>query len=803
MSPSNDVEFVESSSTFSLSRVGNKKTSCVHRSNKRPLGLSSSESHQPLTFSTINNTHIGGSSKSSGQSQAKKRSRKDVLASISANARKKSAGTLPIPSFKTSTTNSTKLGQLERAFFDDESDDDGLTRTKYFDTGLLNSSPNPNGGMMQHHERGLIESDDEDDDLLFAGTSPFQQPKNQSQHVDTKQTTTSNDSMRHQYLSETILLAEKTNNGNKHNQESTLQLKEKGDVKRQSPSNGSTELLLLTNQVKEKIERCDEKKDKSDTNRDSQMNEPCLNNRHATCHSRNQSHVLQTTPCVAVEVICKGVEISTSYNQVIHDLSRGESKLHTVPDPRMDVLTEPGAKPKVNSGRSRKQKQSDPKVTHSEVAATTVKNGPEAPSIDAPTRVRRRARMQCCALCKTCPCQKVQNPEASTIVDLNAFSRSAIAMERALIRRIQKLEKSSESLEEQTEMVRRKLKAHQRDTWKRTKLGMPQATTIDEETGGSYFLPDAEVFERQQMESIALNPHIVQKVQQRLFENVPLQQVTLTQMMGFTREEHQQASCDIPHGEAFAADEGTALRSRKTDGENVVEEECKEEKTNEDDEQSEYVEETECTDVISRVHRNGAAEFHDEHNTASFSLWDSIVPMTQGVGANAINNSAGNDESTSKWDELFQLDDNDQDDKDDGLNDLLNLFDEDENGKADTKPCSANGRSSTVLLSQEAQAIADQIISDVGSKSEMLDRSCPNWKENISFALCQDDRETIEQALENVQEARRRMLKVRQKILEAWERQDAALEVFETALEASTQRLNAQSLPTIQSKEDD
>ena len=88
------------------------------------------------------------------------------------------------------------------------------------------------------------------------------------------------------------------------------------------------------------------------------------------------------------------------------------------------------------------------------------------PSAPAPNPPKKRARKKaCCALCKTCPCQKGTSPDNASNLDAAIFSRSDAAIEKALIRRLQKLEKSTESLEEQTEMVRRRLKKHRRDIW--------------------------------------------------------------------------------------------------------------------------------------------------------------------------------------------------------------------------------------------------------------------------------------------------------------------------------------------------
>jgi hypothetical protein len=146
----------------------------------------------------------------------------------------------------------------------------------------------------------------------------------------------------------------------------------------------------------------------------------------------------------------------------------------------------------------------------------------------AASKPRKRTRKVSCALCKTCPCQKVQARDNVTTLDMNTFSRSAAAMEKALIRRIQKLEKSAESLEEQTEMVRRKLKAHRRVIWKQKEreTNNKSVQRLPKITEDSWFLPDAEVLEQQRADSVSMGLFAVHEAQLRLFERKPSKFIT-------------------------------------------------------------------------------------------------------------------------------------------------------------------------------------------------------------------------------------------------------------------------------------
>ena len=97
-------------------------------------------------------------------------------------------------------------------------------------------------------------------------------------------------------------------------------------------------------------------------------------------------------------------------------------------------------------------------------------------------------------------------------------------MEKTLLRRLQKLEKSTEHMAEQTESVRRRLKKHRRDNQKREQRlheKLNGSIANDKKSADSYFLPDAEVFEREQNEGQGLSKTVVGKAQNRVFQNVP------------------------------------------------------------------------------------------------------------------------------------------------------------------------------------------------------------------------------------------------------------------------------------------
>jgi hypothetical protein len=127
--------------------------------------------------------------------------------------------------------------------------------------------------------------------------------------------------------------------------------------------------------------------------------------------------------------------------------------------------------------------------------------------------------------------------------------------------------------------------------------------------------------------------------------------------------------------------------------------------------------------------------------------------------------------------------------KDDaGVDNLLGLLGE----AVATSP----GSKSAVDLSQSSlsvrgQLLADEVMEGVTDDAEMLaalERACPNWRENVSFAMMQQSRDDVSDALENVRKSREKLLRGKAEIMRAIEREHAALDLFEDALEKSLTR---------------
>ena len=162
--------------------------------------------------------------------------------------------------------------------------------------------------------------------------------------------------------------------------------------------------------------------------------------------------------------------------------------------------------------------------------------------------------------------------------------------------------------------------------------------------------------------------------------------------------------------------------------------------------------------------------------------------------------NVGNDDNLgSAWDRLFT---DEKEVNDGGMDHLLGLLQAQAGGlsqmpeatQSEVIRASQSAPIDLCMLSQGRQSLAVEIEGDISSNKEKLvalQKACPNWKENVTYALHQQDEDHVRGALERVGKSRERMAETKRRILEAWEQQQVALDVFETALHASLTRIKA------------
>ncbi len=137
----------------------------------------------------------------------------------------------------------------------------------------------------------------------------------------------------------------------------------------------------------------------------------------------------------------------------------------------------------------------------------------------APPRKTRAPRVKkgTCALCTTCTCTIGKE---TNVVDASAvMSRTDAEIERALIRRTQKLERVVDKYETLLDQVNRELKKHRRNVLKKQEAQLNDGKRLA--FGDSRFLPDANVWDEQAqaVDCVALPTPIVEEAQATLFSN--------------------------------------------------------------------------------------------------------------------------------------------------------------------------------------------------------------------------------------------------------------------------------------------
>lgn len=410
-----------------------------------------------------------------------------------------------------------------------------------------------------------------------------------------------------------------------------------------------------------------------------------------------------------------------------------------------------------------------------------------------PTRrpPRKRAGTRNCSLCTTCPCSNVMNSASpsKTLGDLlSTAGRSEIEIEKNLIRRQKKLEKTADKYESDLDLVTRELKRHRRMILKRKGAQLKQGR--EHAFGESRFLPDVwDVEQAQQQHEAAVAISDVATLQRKLFGKVKGGQPTLTQMMGGGGDDDDMEN---ETGLATIMEEPELALSEDSDSFDL---QC-------DEEQSTDSEKEAPADNFQRVSwRDGNLGTTD---TASQQPVWSIMTSRKSSAA-----ESSSDQETSAWDRMFstRMLNSAQGG---GFDELIGLFESEAPGISmlsqrsahhDEKDCELT-QINVSQLSQPAQNLAESIAAKVMAdpvKLARIEGVCPNWRENIRFALLQRGEDDIQAALTKVQESKAKLDKMKEEFLAAWGRQQTVMHLFELSLSTSLQRVNG---PADTSEED-
>lgn len=144
------------------------------------------------------------------------------------------------------------------------------------------------------------------------------------------------------------------------------------------------------------------------------------------------------------------------------------------------------------------------------------------------------------------------------------------------------------------------------------------------------------------------------------------------------------------------------------------------------------------------------------------------------------------------WDAIFQSESGKS--AADGIEQLIELFGDPE-ADAVSRPeftqVLSQGSVHLSMLTPERKAASTSIIQKIESKESTLQdlqKACPDWKENVAFAMKQQNKREISEALDKVRQRREQMKLVKAKLLEAWKQQMTTLDVFEESLSESLRR---------------
>lgn len=459
-------------------------------------------------------------------------------------------------------------------------------------------------------------------------------------------------------------------------------------------------------------------------------------------------------------------------------------------------------------GRPTKNSEANPVA----IESNKVENLPMTDGVvKLPTR--RRARKGTCALCTTCPCNNKGDEGDGGV--FTTLARSDVAIEKALIRRVQKMEKTCELHEGRMDAIKRTLKQHRRDMYrKKENAERARASSSNTKLQEYEFLPDVDQVEQEELDRKGLNSgvarEIVQNAQLRLFPEVPppCKQGTLSQWLGCPSSKEPDKKAE-PIGVVTIQEE---MEEKKVGDNGKTSTSAVEEDASLADAQD-YVKYSKGIEYENQVNRqawNTTGEPSESKAIPlSFSLWKTLSDTraklahdsstVANLEATQFTQVMDTDEDCHEspqcpWDDLFEQEDTTAGA---GIDQLIGLFGQKEDATVDNSSL-APETVSLSHLSQSGHSKALEVIESVEKDSQRLktlQKSCPNWKENVAFSMKQKEPSEIRTALQNIQKQREQMLEFQRRIMAAWETQDTTLQVFEHSLLTSLQRLIAQGSP--------
>lgn len=432
-----------------------------------------------------------------------------------------------------------------------------------------------------------------------------------------------------------------------------------------------------------------------------------------------------------------------------------------------------------------------------------------------------------CALCSTCSCSRgaaLKGLEEGAKLDatnpISKFARSDAEIERALLGRLGRLEKSASWFDTLCYKVSRELKKHRHKVAKkRESFG-----GVGEEEAKPRFLADADV---DGQDKGVFYPRAkksrVEKAHEGLFgteSTVKEAQPTLTQMMRGEDEDdasdnnddtgREQVPEEVSKGmeldpladeevvavqndysvldadvddDIYAIENGAAAPNESIIYEETVEGSPVEVRSP----MADYHEASQRG--LERASRNFQAGMWNAASSAKLFNGDTELPETPEKEANSHSNAeVAEDDLKQKVDAAIN------DDSETGIDDLLELFQEDLPASAPNTPSPEKSLPSPELQSQLTQRghdaveeLQDAILADP-ERLEAIEAVCPSWQDSIRYPFLHTRPDNLEDALAKVRDSRRKLQASRERILAAIKQREEAHNMFEAALLQSMNR---------------
>ena len=139
-----------------------------------------------------------------------------------------------------------------------------------------------------------------------------------------------------------------------------------------------------------------------------------------------------------------------------------------------------------------------------------------------------------------------------------------------------------------------------------------------------------------------------------------------------------------------------------------------------------------------------------------------------------------------------------------GLDHLFGLFGNPSQTTPKSTPVTSKSspRVELSVLTQRGKNLAEEIHAEVASNASRLldlEEGCPEWRENVAYAMQQTDAGDLRDALSNVKQSRAKLEMMKNCFMKAWHQQQRVLNLYELSLSKSLGRLGAALSPNSRS----